>query len=301
MQWHPILAELLRPLVQDYYEVRTDVPVGELPRQADIVLLRRTVAQPPFVGIWRHLRAWNVLEFKGPSDDPALRDLDLLLELGLGIDRRLNEERQQQDEGLLQRAEVSWWYLANHLGRRFRAAAQNVLGVPLQQLGEGLWSCAALGRVLYLVSRDVLPVERESVPLHLVTEEPLERVQALARELVQQPGFWELYGGWLAQLHPDLWEELQQMIRKLGPEPNLDLRWLIGQVGLKQVIDQVGLKQVIDQVGLKQVIDEVGLKQVIDQVGLKQVIDLVDSKEVLQAWDQQKSSPSWGRTGFGLS
>ena len=35
MQWHPILADLLRALVQDYYEVRTDVPVGDLPRKAD--------------------------------------------------------------------------------------------------------------------------------------------------------------------------------------------------------------------------------------------------------------------------
>src|ERR1700746_496949 len=92
MQWHPLFALLLRPLVEDFYEVSTDLPVGDLPRQADIVLLRRR-APAPFVGIWRHLTTWNVLEFKGPSDDPALRDLDLLLELGLGIDRRLNEQR----------------------------------------------------------------------------------------------------------------------------------------------------------------------------------------------------------------
>jgi hypothetical protein len=126
MQWHPLLADLLRPLVQDYYEVRTDLSVGDLPRQADIVLLQRLAADPPFVGIWRHLRLWNVLEFKGPSDNPALRDLDLLLELGLGIDRRLNEERRQKGEALLERSEMAWWYLANHLGRRFRAGVQQV-------------------------------------------------------------------------------------------------------------------------------------------------------------------------------
>ncbi len=272
MQWHPILAQLLRPLVQDYYEVQTDLPVGDLPRQADVVLLRRRAADPPFVGIWRHLRVWNVLEFKGPSDDPALRDLDLLLELGLGIDRRLNEQRQEQKEPLLKRVEVAWWFLANHLGRRFRAEVEAVVGSPLQQLGEGLWSCPALGRVLYLISRDALPVERESVPLHLVTEEPLERVEALARVLVQQPGFWDLYGGWLAQLNPEIWEELQTMIRKMGAEPNLDLRWLIDQVGLKQVIDQVGLKQVIDQVGFKQIIDLVGWQEVFQTVPLGEVI-----------------------------
>jgi hypothetical protein len=267
MQWHPIFAQLLRPLVQDYYEVSTDLPVGDLPRQADIVLLRRT-APAPFVGIWRHLSTWNVLEFKGPSDDPALRDLDSLLEVGLGIDRKLNEERRQQGQALLERAEVSWWYLANHLGQRFRAEAQRVLGGAPEALGEGLWRCPALGRMLYLVSRDGLPVDRESVPLHLVTEEPLERVQALARELVRQPGFWETYGGWLAQLHPNFWQELQQMIREMGTEPNLDLRRVIDLVGLKQVIDQVGLKQVIDQVGLQRVLETVEPGQVIAVMGL---------------------------------
>ena len=123
MQWHPIFADLLRPLLQDYYDVLTEVPVGDVPREADLLLLRRT-APAPFVGIWRHLTTWNVLEFKGPTDDPALRDLDLLLEVGLGIDRRLNEDRQRDKQPLLERAEVSWWYLANHVGRRLRAEAQ---------------------------------------------------------------------------------------------------------------------------------------------------------------------------------
>jgi hypothetical protein len=31
MQWHPIFTYLLRPLVESYYDVQTDVPVGDLP------------------------------------------------------------------------------------------------------------------------------------------------------------------------------------------------------------------------------------------------------------------------------
>jgi hypothetical protein len=280
VQWHPIFAHLLRPLLQGYYEVQTDVAVGDLPRQADVVLLRQLVPAP-FIGIWRYLTPWNVLEFKGPTDDPGLRDLDLLLEVGLGIDRRLNEQRQQRGETALPRADVSWWYLANHVGRRFRSEAERLFGQPPVALGEGLWHCPALGHPLFLVSRDVLPVERESVPLHLVSQESLEREQALAREVAQQPGFWELYGPWLAYLHPDVWEEVQQMIRSLGTEPTLDLRPLIDLVGLKQVIGQIGLKQVISEVGLKQVISEVGLKQVISEVGLKQVISEVGLKAAM--------------------
>src|SRR5262249_44194496 len=120
--WHPLFAQLLRPLLQDYYEIRTNLPVGDLPREADVVLLRLTAATPPpFHGLWRPLPPWNLLEYKGPSDDPALRDLDLLVELGLGIDRRLNEGHVREGHAVRARADVSFWYIANHLGRRFVA------------------------------------------------------------------------------------------------------------------------------------------------------------------------------------
>jgi hypothetical protein len=248
MQWHPIFAQLLRPLVQDYYEVQTDVPVGDAPREADILLLRRTSEGPtPFQGLWRHLTTWNLLEFKGPTVDARLRDLDLLVELGLGIDRRLNEERERQQQPPLPRAEVSFWYLANHLGQRFLAEAERLLG-PAAALGDGLWRLQALERAVFLVSRDVLPVERESVPLHLVSREPVERELALAREVVGQPGFWELYAPWLAYLHPTIWEEVQRMARASGTEPTLDVRRLIDMVGLKQVIDQIGPKRVLNEI-----------------------------------------------------
>jgi hypothetical protein len=66
MQWHPLFAELLRPLIENYYEVQTNVPVGDAPRAADLVLVRRTSpSEPPFEGLWRWLTAWNIVEFKG--------------------------------------------------------------------------------------------------------------------------------------------------------------------------------------------------------------------------------------------
>ena len=38
-QWHPIFSRMVRPILQDDCEVRTTVPVGDLPREADIVVL----------------------------------------------------------------------------------------------------------------------------------------------------------------------------------------------------------------------------------------------------------------------
>jgi hypothetical protein len=63
-QWHPIFAQLLRPAVEAYYVMETTFPVGDAPREADFVLLRRLTAAPPppFRGLWRNLMTWNTLE-----------------------------------------------------------------------------------------------------------------------------------------------------------------------------------------------------------------------------------------------
>ena len=91
-QWHPIFEHLLRAALQDYYEVKANVPVGDLPREADIVLVRRSsTARPPFRTLWKHLTRWNVLEFKGRSESARVGDIDLLVDVGLGIHRRLEE------------------------------------------------------------------------------------------------------------------------------------------------------------------------------------------------------------------
>lgn len=154
IQRHPLFAELLRHQLEDYYSVETNVPVGDLPREADIVLLCRTAGTtPPFRSIWKQLTNWNVLEFKGPTD-AALRDLDPLFEVGLGIDRRLNEHRTCAGLPTLERV---------HLFGN------------CEQFGAGLWRCRAAGHPLFLVSRDTLPVDAETVPLHLVCGEPERR------------------------------------------------------------------------------------------------------------------------------
>ncbi len=66
-QWHPIFSHLLRAALQDYYDVETNVPVGDLPRSADIIVLRRASAsKPPFHGLWKNLTRWNISGIQGP-------------------------------------------------------------------------------------------------------------------------------------------------------------------------------------------------------------------------------------------
>ncbi len=263
MQWHPLFAELLRPLVESCFEVLTNVPVGDAPRLADLVLLRRTSsAALPFLGMWRWLTPWNVVEFKGPTVSARVGDLDLLIELGLGIHRRLNEERRKQGERPVGRGDVSFWYLANHLGRRFLSDARALVG-DLEALGSGVWRVRHLGRSLILVSNRDVPVERDSIPVHLLVREPLDATRNLAREIASQADLWQLYGPWLATMFPKLWKEAKQMARRAKQGPVFDFRPVIEEIGLEGLIRQIGLKRMIEEMGPQRVIKEVGLKELV--------------------------------------
>ncbi|HEV3255372.1 MAG TPA: hypothetical protein VG013_00700 [Gemmataceae bacterium] len=267
-QWHPVFAQLLRPAVENYYEVRTTLPVGDAPREADFVLLRRTSqATPPFRGLWRHLTAWSILEFKGPTVSPRHGDIELLVELGLGIDRRLRQERGQKRRRPAMPEEVSFWYLANRLGHRFvRETERKLSGVD--ELGAGLWRCRLLGRLVFLVSSIHLPVEEDSLPLHIVGREPAAVEREVARLVLEEPGLQQLYGGWVASLHPGAWKEVEAMARTAGKTLNIDLRPAIEMLGLDRVIEQVGIDRVIEQVGIDRVIEHCGEKELIKRIGL---------------------------------
>ena len=170
MQWHPLFAEVLRPLVEEHYDVQTNVPVGDLPREADILLLRRKRRRPPFKGLWRNLTEWNIIEFKGQTVSARAADLPLLVELGLGIHRRLNEKRKRVGVPLRAPREASLWYVANELGERFLREAEDFLGT-LAPITSGVWQCRVLRHLVFLVSSVAAPVERDTAPLHLVANE----------------------------------------------------------------------------------------------------------------------------------
>jgi hypothetical protein len=121
-QWHPLFARLLGLLLGEHYEVQTEVPVSDLPRRGDLLLLRRSSVQPPpFRGLWEHLTEWSVLEFKGPGDSAAEEDLELLVHVGTGLTYRFNEERRANEQEQIANRQVSFWYLAQNLGDSFLA------------------------------------------------------------------------------------------------------------------------------------------------------------------------------------
>jgi hypothetical protein len=92
----------------------------------------------------------------------------------------------------------------------------------IQRLGHleahsaGVWRCRVLEHLVFLVSAVALPVDEDSLPLHVVGKEPPEIEKAVADLLVGQPALWRQYGGWLAGLHPRIWEEVRRMARTAG-------------------------------------------------------------------------------------
>jgi hypothetical protein len=152
---------------------------------------------------------------------------------------------------------MSFWYLANRLGRRLRRGWERL--VPGQQPhGPGDWRCTVLGRPVFLVSSRELPVEEASLPLHLLAREADETERAVARLVAGSPELWERYGGWLASLHPDAFEEAQGMAKQRRGGLRLDLAPIVESMGMDWVIEQLGAERVIEHLGLKRVVDKVG-------------------------------------------
>lgn len=249
-QWHPIFDDLLRKALRDYYEVQTNVPVGDLPREADIVLVRRSSpGKPPFQTLWKHLTRWNVLEFKGRSESARVIDVDLLFEVCLGIHRRLQEENPRVD---INRAEVSFWYLANHLGKRFLRGVIELTG-DLTSVGPGLWSGRVLGRPLWLVSNRDVTIDEESAPVSVVSDQSPDRALTLARVVVASAELWQTYGPLLESHFPDQREEIEDMAAKRG-------RKKFGMGDLARNAIDLATPEELEKFGLaSKVLDKIGL------------------------------------------
>jgi hypothetical protein len=254
-QWHPLLAGLLRHEVEQYYELTTNLLVGDLPRQADIVLLRRTAAEkPPFHGLWRCLTLWNVLEYKGPPVAARREHLPFLVEVGLGIARRLNEQRSRDGERPTSEGDISFWYLANRLGRSFLRVATNRLG-GLEELGNGIWQSMVLCHPVFLVSTVDLPVDEESLPLHVLGIEPMEQQIVVGQFLIETAERVEAYGSSFAGLHPAAWREVKAMAKSRRGGPKMDLDAVVDFVGgLDNMIKNLGERQLLEQMGIDRIL-----------------------------------------------
>jgi hypothetical protein len=244
-----------------------------MPRAADIVLVRRTEpGETPFRSIWRHLTTWNVLEYKGPTVAARPEHLALLVEVGLGIGRRLNEQRvREHQRPLLQRA-ISFWYLANRLTPGFLRTAEDQLH-GLSQLGAGIWRGRILFHPLLLISSVELLMDDESLPLLVLAQGSRQVEEEVGRFLTEDRERLERYGGVFGTLHERAWREVYPMARSARGSFKMDIRPVVEHIGVHEAIRQIGLDAVIEQVGVDTIIRKVGKKEILRHFGVDQLLE----------------------------
>ena len=285
-QWHPLFAHLLRLLLDRYYEVRTEVPVSELPRRGDLLLLRRQTAEtPPFEGLWSHLTDWNVLEFKGPTDAAEEDDLELLVHVGTGLTYRFNEERVARGQERLENRQVSFWYLAPVLGETFLGHARTRTFFDYQT--GGLWRGSVWGHPVWLVSRRDVAVEQDTIPLHLVDCDPAAP-RAMAELVVHDEELLRRYATWLFTLQPRLWEEIRHMTSTSTDGPRLDWATIGKYVNLDEVVRTLSPNHVIQLLGVDRAVAIIGIESVIETIGLPRVIETVGLPRVIETVGEEK-------------
>ena len=179
----------------------------------------------------------------------------MLVELGLGVDRKLNEDRTRERLEPLAPVEVSFWYIVNHIGQRFLDEARTILG-SLEEASPGVWRSQILSRPVFLIDSVGVTVDRESVAIHLVGEESPEIEQNLARVIVGETGYWERFAHFLGSCHPNIYEEVARMATSTNKSGDLDLRPFVDQLGLAQYLAPVRPGEVLKTMGVEQIMAE---------------------------------------------
>src|SRR5260370_10642676 len=103
--WHPFLAEMMRLSYADRIIIQEQLPLGDLPLEADLLLIRRDpqVVLPfplDFLG------QRTLVEYKSPEDTADQAALEQLEIYGLLYVRR---------EGLRQRSDLTLWLMASRI------------------------------------------------------------------------------------------------------------------------------------------------------------------------------------------
>ena len=164
LYWHPFLAQMLRLSYADQLIVQEQVSLGDLPLQADLLLIRRdpAVALPyPF----EFLGARTLVEYKSPDDTADQAALEQLEIYGLLYVRR---------EGLAQRRDLTLWLMATTIAANVSQPGRTEL-TGMHEVGPGVRHGLLDGFPTYLVDLPAVPFSPDTIPLHMVAAGRQER------------------------------------------------------------------------------------------------------------------------------
>jgi hypothetical protein len=158
--------------------------------------------------------------------------------------------------------------LANHLGKRFLERVIELVG-KLESVGPGLWRGQVLGRALWLVSNNEVPIDVESAPVSIVSEQSAERALQLARVVVATDELWQTYGPLLGANFPNQLREFEDMATKRG-------RKKFGMADLARNAIAVASPEDLEKSGVtEQFLDKIGLDRILAALKPEQLRELV--------------------------
>ncbi|MGL4552204.1 MAG: hypothetical protein ACRC33_13575 [Gemmataceae bacterium] len=268
----------MRLSLGDYYEVEPEVPTGELPRRADMVLIRRERADPPFAGIWMHLAEWNLFEFKSPTDAPEEADLGLLMHVGTGVHYRYNEERKACGEGPIRPGQFALWYVVPSLGETFFGRAQQRAFFRAE--GGGLWRGKAWGHPVFLLNYGQAdPGQLDALPLNILRRD-LGTPSAMRDLLASRLDLLRQFARLLVEFQPRLWEALKAMAQtkdiidwvEVGRVTTDDIDKFVANWPTDKVVQAVGEGKMIQTIGEGKVIQTIGEDKVIQTIGEERLL-----------------------------
>src|SRR5262249_25772417 len=152
-------------------------------------------------------------------------------------------------------ADMSFWYLVQHLGRRFLADLPRYLP-DVQQVAQGVWQAHVFTHPVRLVSVSDVLVERDSLLFPVLGGVPAEQRPIILDVLRAEPALWPSYGPWLAHREPALWQEILRMATEQNQLFKLDFAPLVEY--MLQTGDRAGIKTLMETLGIKEAVEMIG-------------------------------------------
>jgi hypothetical protein len=125
---------------------------------------------------------------------------------------------------------------------------------------------------VFLVSTVDLPVDDESLPLHVLAAEPPAREREVGQFLTATEERLAAYGGVFSVFHQATWREVETMAQRSRRTLTIDISPVVETLGLEEVLRQIGEEKVIRQIGEQKILREIG-KKVMEQLDVQTIWD----------------------------
>ncbi|MHA1311100.1 MAG: hypothetical protein ACTSQO_09230 [Candidatus Helarchaeota archaeon] len=272
MAWDALFKQLMTNELKDF-DVRTNVSVGKLPLQIDVVIIKPKI--PPKTNILssftKYLSKINIIEFKSTHD--VMKNADLTKLIGyVGLYCNSN------DLGIQDLNKITAWYIIPYEPKFLRL-------LNLTKKEDGIY-LLNFSFKFYIVIIDKFPTKFENIPFLMFSSK--ERLREILKLIIQEKSL-QRYLSVSYLLYPKVLKELTSKEDYYTYKEIQDnIKFAVEELGVKNVVEAVGLEKVVEAVGLEKVVEAIGLEKVIEAIGLEKVVEAIGLEKVVEAIGLEK-------------